>query len=164
MEFVTPVVWGVATNLNVLPLTTGLSLSVQATVSSDDRYVIMTVQPSLSQLLSLQTFNINGQNTATAGASANAFPGFVQLPQTQVTEVSTTVSVPDGGTLLLGGERLAGETTIEAGVPVLSQIPIINRLFTNSSTTKDNLVLLILVRPRIIIQKEFEKRQFGRNY
>ena len=157
-------VGGVATNLNVLPLTTGLSLSVQATVSSDDRYVIMTVQPSLSQLLSLQTFNINGQNTATAGASANAFPGFVQLPQTQVTEVSTTVSVPDGGTLLLGGERLAGETTIEAGVPVLSQIPIINRLFTNSSTTKDNLVLLILVRPRIIIQKEFEKRQFGRNY
>ena len=156
-------VGGVATNLDVLPLTTGLSLSVQATVSSDDRYVIMTIQPSLSQLLSLQTFNINGQNTATAGAST-ALPGFVQLPQTQVTEVSTTVSVPDGGTLLLGGERLAGETTIEAGVPVLSQIPIINRLFTNSSTTKDNLVLLILVRPRIIIQKEFEKKQFGRNY
>ncbi len=155
----------VGTTLNVLPLTTGLSLSVQATVSSDDRYVIMTIQPSLSQLLSLQTFNILGQNPATAtGAAATAFPGFVQLPQTQVTEVSTTVSVPDGGTLLLGGERLAGETTIEAGVPVLSQIPIINRLFTNSSTTKDNLVLLILVRPRIIIQKEFEKRQFGRNY
>jgi type II secretory pathway component GspD/PulD (secretin)/tetratricopeptide (TPR) repeat protein len=156
-------VGGVATNLNVLPLTTGLSLSVQATVSSDDRYVIMTIIPQLSQLLSLQTFNINGQNTATAGA-ATAFPGFVQLPQTQITEVSTTVSVPDGGTLLLGGERLAGETTIEAGVPVLSQIPIINRLFTNTSTTKDNLVLLILVRPRIIIQKEFEKKQFGRNY
>lgn|GEM_PF-1703105 len=156
-------VGGVATNLNVLPLTTGLSLSVQATVSSDDRYVIMTIIPSLSQLLSLQTFNINGQNTTTAGAST-ALPGFVQLPQTQITEVSTTVSVPDGGTLLLGGERLAGETTIEAGVPVLSQIPIINRLFTNSSTTKDNLVLLILVRPRIIIQKEFEKKQFGRNY
>jgi len=156
-------VGGVATNLNVLPLTTGLSLSVQATVSSDDRYVIMTIIPSLSQLLSLQTFNINGQNTATSGATT-AFPGFVQLPQTQITEVSTTVSVPDGGTLLLGGERLAGETTIEAGVPVLSQIPIINRLFTNTSTTKDNLVLLILVRPRIIIQKEFEKKQFGRNY
>ena len=154
---------GVATNLDVLPLTTGLSLSVQATVSSDDRYVIMTIQPQLSQLLSLQTFNINGQNTATAGAST-ALPGFVQLPDTQITEVSTTVSVPDGGTLLLGGERLAGETTIEAGVPILSQIPIINRLFTNSSTAKDNTVLLILVRPRIIIQKEFEKKQFGRNY
>jgi general secretion pathway protein D len=156
-------VGGIATNLDVLPLTTGLSLSVQATVSADERYVIMTIQPSLSQLLSLQTFNINGQNTSAAGAST-ALPGFVQLPQTQITEVSTTVEVPDGGTLLLGGERLAGETTIEAGVPVLSQIPIVNRLFTNRSTTKDNVVLLILVRPRIIIQKEFEKKQFGRNY
>ena len=156
---------GVGTNLNVLPLVTGLSLSVQATVSPDDRYVIMTIQPSLSQLLSLETFSITGANITGLTTPPPGEPaGFVQLPDTQVTEVSTTVSVPDGGTLLLGGERLAGETTIEAGVPVLSQIPFINRLFTNRSTVRDNVVLLILVRPRIILQKEFEKRQFGRNY
>lgn len=154
----------VATNLDVAPLTTGLSLQVQATVSADDRYVIMTIEPSLSQLLSLQTFNIAGANITGQTSSNTILPGFVQLPDTQITEVQTTVSVPDGGTLLLGGERVAGQTTVEAGVPVLSQIPIINRLFTNRSTTKDNVVLLILVRPRIIIQKEFEKRQFGRNY
>ncbi len=154
----------VATNLDVAPLTTGLSLQVQATVSSNDRYVIMTIEPSLSQLLSLQTFNIAGANITGQTSSNTILPGFVQLPDTQITEVQTTVSVPDGGTLLLGGERLAGQTTIEAGVPVLSQIPFVNRLFTNRSTTKDNVVLLILVRPRIIIQKEFEKRQFGRNY
>ena len=155
----------VGTNLDVAPLTTGLSLQVQATVSSDDRYVIMTIEPSLSQLLSLQTFDITGANISGQTTSTNTtLPGFVQLPDTQITEVQTTVSVPDGGTLLLGGERLAGETTVEAGVPILSQIPIVNRLFTNRSTTKDNVVLLILVRPRIIIQKEFEKKQFGRNY
>ncbi|MGC8624461.1 MAG: hypothetical protein ACP5VQ_04270 [Phycisphaerae bacterium] len=156
----------VATNLSVEPLTTGLSLQVQATVSADDRYVIMTIVPSLSQLLSLQTFNITGTNiTGQNGSnSSSSLPGFVQLPDTQITEVQTTVSVPDGGTLLLGGERVTGETTIEAGVPILSDIPIVNRLFTNRSTTSDNVVLLILVRPRIIIQKEFEKKQFGRNY
>ncbi|MGC9259429.1 MAG: hypothetical protein ACP5I8_05020 [Phycisphaerae bacterium] len=155
---------GVATNLSVEPLTTGLSLQVQATVSSDDRYVIMTIIPSLSQLLSLQTFNIAGANISGQTSSNSILPGFVQLPDTQITEVQTTVSVPDGGTLLLGGERVTGETTIEAGVPILSDIPIVNRLFTNRSTTSDNVVLLILVRPRIIIQKEFEKKQFGRNY
>ena len=33
-------------------------------------------------------------------------------------------------------------------------------MFTNRSTAKDELVLLILVKPTIIIQKEVEQKQF----
>ncbi len=148
--------------LNVSTLSTGVVLQVQATVSADRRYVEMTIQPSLATLLGLTTFNITGQNI-TGGGSPAAL-GFVQLPDVQLTQVATTVSVPDGGTLLLGGQRLAGEIEVEAGVPILSQIPIINRLFTNRSYVRDTGILLILVRPRIIIQKEWERKQFGRNY
>ena len=46
------------------------------------------------------------------------------------------------------------------GVPVLSKIPILNRLFTNSSTTEDERTLLILVKPTIIIQNEQEENLF----
>ncbi len=152
---------GVATNLSVSTLSTGVVLEVQATVSADHRYVVMTIQPSLATLVALNTFDITGQENP---ANPNGIPGFVQLPIIQLTQVATTVSVPDGGTLLLGGQRLVGETEVEAGVPVLSAIPIINRLFTNRSYVRDTGVLLILVRPRIIIQKEWERKQFGRNY
>ena len=148
--------------LNVSTLSTGVVLQVQATASADRRYVEMTIQPSLATLLGLTTFNITGQNI-TGGGSPAAL-GFVQLPDVQLTQVATTVSVPDGGTLLLGGQRLAGEVEVEAGVPILSQIPLINRLFTNRSYVRDTGILLILVRPRIIIQKEWERKQFGRNY
>ena len=70
------------------------------------------------------------------------------------------MSVPDGGTLLLGGQTLAGEQEKEVGVPVLSKIPILKRLFTNRSSAKDEQILLILVKPTIIIQKESEAKQF----
>ena len=80
--------------------------------------------------------------------------GIVQQPELQITEVRTTVSVPDGGTLLLGGQTLAGEIEREAGVPILSKIPFLKRLFTNRSMAKDEQVLLILVKPTIIIQRE----------
>ena len=75
--------------------------------------------------------------------------GTIQEPELQITEVKTTVSVPDGGTLLLGGQTVAGETEREIGVPVLSKIPFL-KLFTNRSLAKDEQILLILVRPTII--------------
>ena len=74
--------------------------------------------------------------------------------------VDTTVSVPDGGTLLLGGQTLAGEIEREEGVPILSKIPFLKRLFTNRRMAKDDQVLLILVKPTIIIQREREPEQF----
>jgi type II secretory pathway component GspD/PulD (secretin) len=43
-------------------------------------------------------------------------------------------------------------------VPVLSKIPLIGRLFENRSKIKDEKILLILIKPTIIIQREFEEQ------
>jgi type II secretory pathway component GspD/PulD (secretin) len=67
------------------------------------------------------------------------------------------VNVPDGGTLLLGGQRISAEILKEAGVPVLSKIPLLGRLFSNRTKVKDHKILLILVKPTIILQEEREK-------
>lgn len=139
-------------------------LDVQATVSADRKYVTLTLRPQLSNLLSLVPFSIGGATVIPTGNNASTQPfnstGVVQQPEVQITEVRTTVSVPDGGTLLLGGQSISGETEREMGVPVLSKIPFLKRLFTNRSMAKDDQVLLILVKPTIIIQREQEQRQF----
>ena len=44
----------------------------------------------------------------------------------------------------------------EAGVPILSKIPYVNRFFTNRITSTEEKTLLILLRPEIIIQTENE--------
>ncbi len=85
---------------------------------------------------------------------------FIQQPTVTLTAVRTTVSVPDKGTLLLGGQRLVGEVEREVGVPILSKIPLINRLFTNRSTVRDERTLLMLIKPTIIVQSEEEDRLF----
>jgi type II secretory pathway component GspD/PulD (secretin) len=56
----------------------------------------------------------------------------------------------------LGGQRITIEVDKEAGVPILSKIPIIGRLFSNRSTVKDQKILLILVKPTIMLQEERE--------
>jgi type II secretory pathway component GspD/PulD (secretin) len=77
-----------------------------------------------------------------------------------VTRVRTTATVPDEGTILLGGQRLVTEVEIETGVPVLSKIPIINRFFTNRLESKEEQTLLILLKPTVLIQTEEEEKSF----
>lgn len=142
----------------------GVLLDVSATVSSDRKYVTLTLRPQLSKLLQLVPFPIGGSTVFPGGGdgSTQAFAntGIIQQPETEITQVRTTVSVPDGGTLLLGGQTLSGELEREQGVPILSKIPFLKRLFTNRATSHDDRVLLILVKPTIIIQREQEQRQF----
>ncbi|MBK8270126.1 MAG: hypothetical protein IPK83_18250 [Planctomycetes bacterium] len=131
---------------------TGRSLDVQATVSADRRYVTMTVR----------TFTVvtGDFRTVFFGGSQTVGSGFVELATRTRQTVRTTVSVPDGGTLLIGGLKLSGERDVDAGVPILSRIPILKRAFSNTSNVKDDQVLLILIKPTIIIQKEAEQDAF----
>jgi type II secretory pathway component GspD/PulD (secretin) len=153
----------------IATLTTGVVLYVEATVSADRRYVVMKLRPALSTLDGIDTFGSaapvatsNGDTFAPGGLGITG--GIIQLPRISYNTVDTMVSIPDGGTLLIGGQKIVGESEIEVGVPVLSKIPGINRLFTNRSYAKDERTLLILVRPKIIIQREEEYRVFGQNF
>jgi type II secretory pathway component GspD/PulD (secretin) len=158
---VTPVVAEnvVAYQATVAFIPTGTVLQVQGTVSADRRYVMMTVQPQISQLNGFTTYF-----TSVISSDANGQPlsgiGQIQLPNVTVQDLSTTVSVPDGGTLLLGGQKATGELEREEGAPILSKIPVIRRLFTNTGKVRDEQTILILIKPKIIIHREEEERSF----
>jgi general secretion pathway protein D len=140
-------------------VTTGVILDVEGTISSDRRYVTMTLRPALANLVSLTDFEISsgGVQVGDPDDPANfTLSGTIQIPEIQITQIRNTVSIPDRGTLLVGGQRLVGEVETEVGVPVLSKIPVLNRLFTQTSQAQDERTLLILVRPTIIIQSEQE--------
>ncbi|WP_145446129.1 hypothetical protein [Mucisphaera calidilacus] len=144
---------------------TGVILDVEGTISADRRYVTLTLRPSLSSLIDIRQIEFVGTaqpNTNNNDDNNNDIlvSGTQELPELEVTQIRATVSIPDRGTLLVGGQRLIGETEIESGVPVLSKIPVIKRLFSNTSTVKDERTLLVLVKPTIIILNEEEELRF----
>jgi type II secretory pathway component GspD/PulD (secretin) len=148
---------------SVSTVQTGTSLTVRPVVSADRRYVTMTLTPNVQVINGFSTYAISqtttngGGGTTTGSSSLN---GVIQLPTITIQSVQTTVTVPDGGTLLIGGQMLAAEVEKEMGVPILSKIPLINRFFTNRSLVRDESTLLILVKPTIIIPQEYEKSAF----
>ncbi|MCC5831209.1 MAG: hypothetical protein JJU36_17350 [Phycisphaeraceae bacterium] len=147
----------------------GVSLTVRGTISADRRFVTLDIFPRVfdADLSNQQTVQqgvpATGTGTGVIGGEVGE-PGVIEntvtLPQRDQTELRTTVSVPDRGTLLLGGQRLVREIEVESGVPILSKIPILNRLFSNKTTVKDEQTLLILVKPTIIIMDELEDLNF----
>ncbi len=162
-------------------LSEGTSMTVQAVVSSDRRFVRLTVVPFFSTITAVNTFQFTGTNTTTTNTTRSGlFPAAtnpanmwnsttdnttntntgttVQLPTFAVRQVSTTVSVPDGGTVLLGGIKRLSEGRSEFGVPLLDKLPYINRLFQNVAIGRETQSLMMMVTPRIIIQEEEEEK------
>ncbi|MCH7790832.1 MAG: hypothetical protein IID31_00925 [Planctomycetes bacterium] len=140
----------------VAVVTEGVTMLIEGVISSDRRYVTMNVDVGISRIDGFATQPV----TAVAGGqlvnSADT-ASFIQLPQVTVTRVRTSVTVPDQGTVLLGGQRLTTEFEVETGVPVLSKIPILNRFFSNRIKSRDEQTLLILIRPTVLIQSELEE-------
>lgn len=131
----------------------GTSLDVDGTISADRKYVTLTVRTGLAREPTFERFEVQ--------RAAGNSPGiFILLPDQERTGIRTTVSVPDGGTVLLGGLKQVGEIEVEAGVPILSKIPILKRAFTNTTVVKDTQTVLILLKAKILIQKEAEEEAF----
>jgi type II secretory pathway component GspD/PulD (secretin) len=89
------------------------------------------------------------------------FTQFIQQPTFSNLFINTTVSVPDGGTVLLGGLKTLSEGRNEFGPPVLSKIPYVNRLFKNVGYGREAQSLMMMVTPRIIVNRDEETRQTG---
>jgi general secretion pathway protein D len=160
----------------IVVLNEGTMMTIQAVVSDDRRYVRMTIVPFFTQIGNVDTFTFEGSSSSTSSSSAtdNNDDGknnkkddsasksstgvTVQLPSFSFVSVVTTVSVPDGGTVLLGGIKRLSEGRNEFGVPLLSKVPYINRLFKNVSIGRETDSLMMMVTPRIIIQEEEEER------
>ncbi len=153
------------------PITTlfplNIILTINAVISGDRRFVRLSLAPSLANVVNGEV-NLFPVVTpifplfdGTATGQPVVFTQFIQQPRLSRVSVNTTVAVPDGGTVLMGGLKRLSEGRNEFGPPVLSKIPYLSRLFRNIGYGRSAESLLIMVTPRIIIQAEEEETQTG---
>ncbi|OHB58533.1 MAG: hypothetical protein A2Y07_05005 [Planctomycetes bacterium GWF2_50_10] len=141
----------ITANQDISTLTSGVILNVTPTISADKKYVILRIQTNTTALLSLQEYLAEAVDQ-----SGNLIQRPMFIPELETTEIQTRVSVPDKGTLLLGGQKITSEDEKESGVPMLSKIPVVGRLFSNRTTQREHRILLILVTPTIMLKDETE--------
>lgn len=77
------------------------------------------------------------------------------IPAINTRTLESTVKLKDGETIVLGGLIQETESTTENRIPLLSDIPLIGSLFTNTTEQKKKGELIIYITPRIFYEDEF---------
>lgn len=131
----------------------GSILEIRPTVTYDRKYVILEVKPTTAEHVDskFSQLTLAGGNTIVQ----------VELPVIMMSQIKTTITIPDRGSVLVGGLRRVFERETSIGVPILRNIPVLNILFgrKGASTLRNN--LFVLLNAQITIVREEEQEMFG---
>jgi len=119
----------------------GIVLDVRPTINHDRKSITLEVQPTVADVVSLTDF------TTSLGGSTS--PVSLQLPELEVKSIFTTVEVPDGGSILLGGLNKIRNVERRAEVPWLAKIPVLGFFFKEEGYNDEKQSLMILISARI---------------
>ena len=69
-------------------------------------------------------------------------------------QISTSLTLRDGGSLLMGGLISGNQSGGTTGVPVLGRLPVLGHLFRTDSVQEDRTELMVMVTPYVIADHE----------
>jgi general secretion pathway protein D len=92
--------------------------------------------------------------------------GDLTVPTIGTETITTTVTIKNNATVVIGGLVTEVERNSKSGVPVLSRIPGIGRLFSRTRKSVERRELLVFIQPKIVgghtsqfdVQEDMERR------
>ncbi len=165
-------------------LAIGASLDVKPFVSADRKYVTMDFRPALTTyrnfvdyISAVRAVRVNGLgNTGGNVGNPNGGTGQgdnqgvgnvliplagtypIELPNVQIYEAATTLTVPDRSSIMIGGFNKTVDQSTDAGVPFLGDLPYIGRLFGRRGRWSEREKLYLLTTITIISYDEEEAK------
>jgi type II secretory pathway component GspD/PulD (secretin) len=151
----------------------GVVLDVKPIISADKKYITLELQPTVADLIDMKDFKtsvassektqpmLNDQPVTNTTRAAKEIT--IQAPELKMTKIRTTVTIPDGGTLLIGGLMQATRQDTMSGIPVLSDLPIISFFTSRKGKFTHRESLIILVTANITSMEEKEPNEGREN-
>jgi type II secretory pathway component GspD/PulD (secretin) len=152
------------------PITTILSygtvLDVTAVASADKKYIQMTLRPTNTSVVRWRRFGgpiapgafPGGQVTPAGPAIAAGGNGQnpLMVPELIYQSARTSVQIPDGGSIMIAGMNNSATARSHSGIPFLSHIPFLGRLFSRNGRIESERKTLIIVQADLILFDEIE--------
>lgn len=117
----------------------GTTIEVTPRISEDDHLV-------LDYVVTLNSFT---------GAGSAGVP-----PPRQTDEVRSTVTIPDGHTVIVGGLNRTNSSISQDGIPFIENIPVLRELTGITTTAKSRSTLFVFLRPVILRDDKFRDLRY----
>ncbi len=126
------------------------STNVLQEVSYRKTGVQLEIKP-LVQANGLVDLQISQQLSEARPSAATSLAGSPTILNRQI---STSLTLKDGGSLLMGGLISGSQNAGASGVPFLGEMPVLGRLFRSDSVQGDRTELLVMVTPYVVTDHE----------
>ena len=123
--------------------------SQQSNIQYQDVVLKIEVVPLINSAREITLQIIQTNDNIIPGQSTN-IGGGVTVPEIATQELTTTVTVPDRSTILLGGLITQEDTRTSAGVPFLSSIPLMGNLFKSTTDATRREELVVMIQPSVV--------------
>jgi general secretion pathway protein D len=81
-------------------------------------------------------------------------------PPSQKNSIDSTVTVPDGNTIVVGGLRVKNFRESKDTIPFIGNIPVVDLLFGTRTKVKEDVTLFVFIRPVILRDDRFGDLKF----
>ena len=128
----------------------GGSTNVLQDISYRKTGVQLEIKP-IVQANGLVDLEIHQQLSEASTTAATNLPGSPTILNRQI---STSLTLRDGGSLLMGGLISGNQSAGQSGVPYLARLPLFGRLFRSDAFQEDRTELVVMVIPYVIADHE----------
>jgi general secretion pathway protein D len=115
---------------------------------------IITVTPHINEDDHLQ-LDFDVEFSTFTGTASAGLP-----PARQIDRVGSTVTIPDGQTIVVGGlKRITGDQSF-TGIPFLEKIPIVRDLTSLTSDNRSSVSFFLFIKPMVLRDSRFADLQY----
>ena len=135
----------------------GVEMQVTPTVEEDDYSISLDLHPKVTEFEGFVEYG--GPSVAISGnTTVTVPPGFYQ-PIFSVRDISTSVTIWDGATLVMGGLTREEVKKVNDKVPFFGDLPWVGRLFRSKGESSQKRNLLIFVTANLVSPGGSPKKQ-----
>jgi type II secretory pathway component GspD/PulD (secretin) len=130
----------------------GLNGSVSTQIEYQDVVLKLEVIPLVNSdnEITMQIALLNDEQNGTQTIEGGAGGEDLTVPRISTREILTTATVPNNNTIVLGGLISNKQGKNKSGIPILSDIPYLGRLFSTTIDTNDRSELMVFIQPSIV--------------
>jgi general secretion pathway protein D len=81
-------------------------------------------------------------------------------PPRQTSALQSSVTIPDGSTIIIGGLNSSNTDRTVNAIPFLGQIPVLEYLFSSRSINSQKTTLFVFIRPLILRDDQFQDLKY----
>ena len=129
---------------------TGISLEVEPVISQDNRTIDLNIVPTSVEFEGFINYGGAINSVTTNNTSTVLINDRILQPIFRTNRLSTSVTIYDGATVVLGGVLMAKTTDINDKTPIFGDLPLVGRFFRSKVRFTEKKNVIIFVRVRLI--------------